>query len=436
MDKSEKSPEKIFALADCNAFFCSCEQLFRPDLRGKPVGVLSNNDGCFVSRTKELKALGVPMGAPYFKYRDVCEFNRVAVFSSNFSLYTDISKRVMNTLKTFSDGIEIYSVDEAFLDLTTFQRQNLYQYGKKIKETVARHIGIPISIGIASTRTLSKIANHWAKKKSLHGVCYLPTHSELTDAILEKVPVEDIWGVGRRNTVKLHALGIKTARDFRDYDNEKLIQKIFHKPGRQTQDELRGIPCIELIPEEKKKDSILCSRTFAHSTDSMEDVKRSVANYLSYATEKLRSQDSLTKAFDVYYRTDPFKAEERFIRKEFSVGLASGSSFTPELIQYAWDILDTDETAGINYRKAGVMLHHFEDRHARQLGLFEQQQDPLLEKRKEDLMNVMDQINQRFGKNSLKSLACGTEGKERWKMKRNQKSPAYTTEWNELYSVE
>ena len=216
---------KVFALVDCNAFYCACERLFRPDLLGIPVGVLSNNDGCFVSRTVELKKLGIPMGAPYFKYKDVCEKNKVAVFSSNFGLYTNMSDRVMITLSRFTPELEIYSVDEAFLNLSGFEKRGLHEYGTEIKEIVERDTGIQVSIGIGPTKVLAKAANAHAKKEDSGGGVVSVMNRRQQDKILAQLDIEEVWGIGRRIAQRFRKLRISTARDFRDFNNEGLIQK-------------------------------------------------------------------------------------------------------------------------------------------------------------------------------------------------------------------
>ena len=249
--------QKIYALVDCNSFFCSCERVFRPDLKDRPVGVLSNNDGCFIARTSELKALGVKMGDPYFKVKKLCDKYNVSVFSSNFSLYTNMSDRVMSILSSFAPQLEVYSVDEAFLDLTGLQ-YDLDKYARHIKEVVYRWTGIPVSVGIGPSKTLAKLANSIAKKSpKARGVVNLG-EKKLQDVALKMTEIEDVWGIGSKSSAKLRALGIKSALDFRDYSNEKNIQKILTKLGRMTQDELRGAACYELetVIQEKKENAL------------------------------------------------------------------------------------------------------------------------------------------------------------------------------------
>lgn len=420
---------KSVALVDCNAFFCSCEILFRPDLRGKPVGVLSNNDGCFVSLTKELKALGVPMGAPYFKYKSICEKNRVEVFSSNFSLYTNISDRVMYTLAQFTPKIEIYSVDEAFLDLSGFESWGLKEYGLEVKKSVEMNIGIPVCIGIGPTKVLAKVANRVAKKiKSTDGVV------DITDPIkrekaLECVAIEDIWGVGRSNSVKFRSLGIKTAKDLRDYKNDKLIKKIFTKVGLQLKEELEGKPRFAIKTEVPKKKEIMVSRTFGKSTEDLDVLRESIANYVSSACEKLRKQKSVCSNVEVFVRTDAHKNVPQYYGFD-SKKIQSATSDTRKVIKYAFDILNKVYRPGYSYRKAGIRLTHLVDKRYAQMSLLEIP-DTL---QSDSLMINIDAINLRDGSGTAKMAACGVDNKA-WAMNRRHMSKRLVTGWSELMRV-
>lgn len=418
---------KVIALVDCNSFYCSCERLFRPDLNERPVGVLSNNDGCFVSRTNELKALGVKMGEPYFKVKDLCRKNNVAVFSANFSLYTNISDRVMFTLSQFAPEVEIYSVDEAFLDLTGVK--NVEQYCRHIKYVIDRHIGIPVSIGIARTKTLAKIANHIAKKnEQFHGV-FSCLEKNKREWALEKTSVDNIWGIGRQSTKKLHMINIKTAKQFRDYKNDSLIQKTFTKVGRQTQDELREILCFDLTLEIEKKKEIISSRTFGAPVFDKKSLLESVANYASTACEKLREQKSVCRKVEVWVRTNPFKDVEQYYAVD-SYTMLAGSSDTRRIIKHSWEIIDKLYRQGFEYKKALVRISSFQDQKETQLSLFEETDQV----QSEALMKVIDDINRREGPHTIKSFACGVNNKA-WKMRQTLKSQRYVTGWNELPKV-
>ncbi|MCB0391329.1 MAG: Y-family DNA polymerase [Bdellovibrionales bacterium] len=421
--------QKIYALVDCNSFFCSCERLFRPDLQQKPVGVLSNNDGCFVSRTKELKALGVKMGAPYFQVKDICDKHGVHVFSSNFSLYTNMSDRVMLTLAEFTPELEVYSVDEAFLNLSGFENWNLEEYARKIKATVERNTGIPVSLGIGPTKTLAKIANHIAKKsdKAQGVVCLLDKH--LQDKALERVSVEDIWGVGRANARKLRALNLHTAKEFRDFKNDKLIQKQFTKVGLQIKEELQGYPRFELSIAASKKKQIVCSRTFGTPVFELQALREAVANYVSSACEKLRKQDSVCFSIEVFMRTSPFKNVPQYYAVD-GQKMLSGTSDTRKVIKYAMQVLDKLYKAGYEYKKAGVRLSTIIDKGQAQMSLFDAPDDI----ESDHLMKCLDQVNARDGAGTLKVASCGLTNKA-WAMNRNMKSPRYVTGWTELKPV-
>lgn len=421
--------KKIFALVDCNSFYCSCERLFRPDLRNRPVGVLSNNDGCFVSRTNELKKLGVPMGAPYFQFKEVCEKNKVAVFSANFSLYTNISDRVMNTLFEFTPSLEVYSVDEAFLDLTGFDENQILDYCREIKTTVERNTGIPVGIGIGTTKVLAKLANRIAKKdESTKGVFSVLEKNNL-EAALSKIEIGDVWGIGRQNSIKFRALGIRTAKDLRDFQNTSLIQKQFTKVGRMIQDELREISCFPINEETPKKKEILSSRTFGVPVFDKRTMQESIACYTSLAAEKLRKQKSVCTEIEIYIRTNPFKDVPQYMRAA-SMTLTAPTCDTRKLIKAAFDLLETIFRDGYEYKKAGIRLSKICDADQYQIALFGENDSP------EDLslMYAMDRINEREGNETIKSMACGTN-KEAWFMKQVMKSKRFVTGFHELLKL-
>ncbi len=415
---------KVYALVDCNSFFCSCERLFRPDLANVPVGVLSNNDGCFVSRTKELKKLGIKMGEPYFKVKNICNKNGVAVFSSNFSLYTNISDRVMLTLAKFTPELEVYSVDEAFLNLAGFS--GLEDYAREIKRVVERDTGIPVSVGVGPTKTLAKVANHFAKKSEKADGVVILMEKILQDEALRRIAVGDIWGIGRASSEKLNRLGVKTGIEFRDYQNDKQIQKVFTKVGLQRKEELQGKPRfeLELIPEKKKE--IICSRTFGSSVFNFEGLRESVANYISSAAEKLRKQDSVCGAIDVYTRTSPHKNVPQYYGYNSCVMLSTTSD-TRKMIKYAVRVLEGLYRAGYEYKKAGIKLSQIRNKNESQMSLL----DPPDDWKSDILMKCMDQINKRDGAGTIFAAECGIQ-KKAWAMNRNFKSPRYVTGWTEL----
>ena len=297
---------KKIALIDCNSFYVSCERLFNPKIRRKPVVVLSNNDGCIISRSNEAKALGIKMGEPYFKAKDIIVKNNVNVFSSNYSLYGDLSRRVMRTLKRFNSEIEVYSIDEAFLDLSNFPDQDVEKVGKEIRETVLQWTGIPTSIGIAKTKTLSKVANHIAKKKQ-SGVTSLIGIENL-DPILEKVEINDVWGVGRQLTKFYKKHGIYNAKQLKNKSNT-WIKKSSNVLSSRTAMELRGVSCIGLETTTTKRKSCVVSRSFGKRIEKFQELKEAVANYCLNASEKIRSESLVAKAITVFVRTSPFQRD-------------------------------------------------------------------------------------------------------------------------------
>ncbi|EQC47232.1 Y-family DNA polymerase [Bacteriovorax sp. Seq25_V] len=418
--------EKIYALVDCNSFFCSCERLFRPELANRPVGVLSNNDGCFVSRTPELKELGVKMGEPYFKVKALCEKHGVAVFSSNFSLYTNISDRVMTVLSEFAPELEVYSVDEAFLNLTGIKK-DLVEYAHEIKERVLKYTGIPVSIGIGPTKTLAKIANNIGKKsKKANGVVVLMDR-KLQEVALERTEIEDVWGIGRKNSVKLRSLGIKNALEFKNYRNDFQIQKIFTKIGRMTQEELRGIPCFELNTVVEKKKEIMCSRSFGTVVTDLKNLRESIANYATSACEKMRKQGSACAVVEIFCHSDPFRySEEQYYARDH-VKFLTPTTDTRKIIKYAWQVLENLYRLDINYKKAGVRLTSLTDDTNVQYALFEERDDV----KSINLMRVIDQINAREGSGTIRSMSCGVDSKS-WKMRQDLISPRYVSGWNSL----
>ena len=420
--------QKVYAMIDCNSFYCSCERLFRPEYRKRPVIVLSNNDGCAVARTQEAKDLGIAMGAPYFKIRELCNKHGVGVFSSNFSLYTNISDRVMNILAGFGLEIEVYSVDEAWIDITNVTKDYL-SYGRMIKERVEREVGIPVGVGIAPTKTMAKLANHVAKKSVRSGGVVDLSHPTHWIAARERVKIEDVWGIGRRSAEKLNALGIKSAEDFVQYQNDRLIQKILTKTGLQRKKELDGIHCFDLELITQKKKVIRSSRTFGSSVYEKEAMKEAIASHVSAAAEKLRRQKSVCSVVAVFFRTSPFKNVPQFYAHE-GLRLSSPTQDTRRLIKHAWELVEGMYRGGFEYKKAGIELHEIVDESEAQLSLLDANDSPLSAK----LMGTMDSINFWHGPKTLQSMACGVDNKA-WKMLREHKSPRYTTSWYELPKV-
>lgn len=427
-----------YALVDCNNFYCSCERVFRPDLVGKPIIVLSNNDGCIISRSNEAKALGVQMAAPYFKQKRFLERNNVTVFSSNYPLYGDLSERVMNVLRTFCPDMEIYSIDEAFLRLDGFSAYNLTEYAQRIRNTVFRWTGIPVSIGIAPTKTLAKIASHICKKApESSGVFNMNDfwHSpENIDALLEKVPVQDIWGIGRRSAAKLANYGITTARQLRDRDNAWL-QKKLTVTGLYTGLELRGISSIALEEAPPVRRSIRSSRSFGEPVTEKKDAQEAAVAYTVRAAEKLRREGLLASTISVFIKTNAHRPGDQ--HAEYCAHtLDSPTDYTPLLVHHASEMLLRIFRAGHKYQKVGVLLSGLESKRNQQGSLMditspETQEQAQTEAR---LMQVTDAINKKFGRGTVQYAGEGL--RQPWKMKQNNLSPKYTTDWKELSEVE
>jgi DNA polymerase V len=416
---------KAYALVDCNSFYASCERIFRPGLNNKPVIVLSNNDGCAIARTSEAKALGIKMGAPYFKIKSLCEQHGVQVFSCNFALYTNISNRVMQTIIQNCPDVEVYSVDEAFADLTGID--DIFSHGKMLREKILQNVGIPTGVGIAPTKVLSKIANHIAKKsEKANGVVYLDSE-RLQDIALKRTPVGDIWGVGRANSKKLNDMGMQSAYDFKVFKNEKLIQKIFTKVGLQIKHELQGINCFHLGQDVEKKKEIMCSRTFGDYVFDKNILKEAISNYIENAAMKMRSQDSLCSQITIFARTNPFKEMSAQYYMHERTNLPNPTSDTRKLLNEAFRLLDRGFREGYEYRKAGIKLSNFNDSSSFQMNfLYESDTE-----KDQTLMHSLDLINKIEGEGSLKFASSGTNDAA-WRMNRNFKSPRYTTSWDDL----
>lgn len=413
---------RVIALVDCNNFYASCERLFRPDLREKPIVVLSNNDGCIVARSNEAKVLGIAMGAPYFKTKAVIDKHDVQVFSSNYTLYGDLSSRVLTILQELEPEVEVYSIDEAFITLPG--TGDAAEYGRLIKAKVAQCVGIPVSVGIAPTKTLAKIANRFAKKDSRYGGVVDLTGAGDIDGLLEAVEVGDVWGIGHRSTEKLNARGIYNARQLRDSD-DTWIRKKLTVTGLRTVMELRGIPCVAADSVHATKQSIISSRSFGKPVSSQTDLREAIATHVSIATAKLRAQGSVAGAIQIFFHTNYFKEDAPQYSANLTLPLAQSSSYTPTLIKYALRGLKQLYKAGYDYKKAGVMLTDITSGDCRQGELF----GPV-DAEREPLMATVDQINRKWGRNTLQFAAAGI--KKSWQMRQSFKSPAYTTSWGEI----
>ena len=407
------------ALIDCNSFYVSCERLFNPKIRKRPVVVLSNNDGCIISRSNEAKALGIKMGEPYFKEKEIIVKNNVQVFSSNYSLYGDISRRVMRTLKRFNSDIEIYSIDEAFLDLSNFSDNEIEDVGHEIRSTVLKWTGIPTSIGIAKTKTLSKVANHIAKKKQSGVVSLIGI--ENIDPILEKVEVNDIWGIGKQLTKFYHKNGIYNAKQLKNKSNT-WIKKSSSVLGSRTAMELRGISCIDLETTTSKRKSCVVSRSFGQRVESFQELKEAVANYSLNASEKIRSEALVAKSLTIFIRTSPFQSRYGFYSNSKTIDFPIATNNSIEIVKAALSGLETIFKNGYRYQKAGVMLSHLTGSNGGK-NLFSSERDEKIN----SLMKSIDNTNYRYGRSTLSLASAGVHKK--WNMRRQHSSKIDTADF-------
>ena len=414
----------VFALVDCNNFYASCERVFHPKLAGQPIVVLSNNDGCVVARSNEAKALGIAMGVPEFQVRPLLRTHHVHVFSSNYRLYGDMSQRVMETLEQFSPHVEVYSIDEAFLSLARFERRNLTDYGRLIRRTVKQWTGLPVSVGIAETKTLAKIANRVAKRTpDTDGVFDLLACPD-RDTLLGRVAVDEVWGIGPNYARLLKQQGIATALQLRQAD-EQWIRRHMGVVGLRMVAELRGRSCLELEECPAPKQGITCSRAFGRSISTFAELEEAVSSYVSRAAEKLRGEGLAATVLTVFVMTNEFTQEPQY-RNSVTCALPVGTDTTSELIRAALRGLRTIYRDGDRYKKAGVMCTALVPTGQVQPDLFDQQDRP----KSKRLMTALDAVNDRWGAGTLEYASCGLT--KAWKTQFHRRSPAYTTDWDEL----
>jgi len=410
---------KKIALIDCNSFYVSCERLFNPKIRKKPVVVLSNNDGCIVSRSNEAKALGIKMGEPYFKAKDIIIKNNVHVFSSNYSLYGDLSRRVMRTLKRFNSDIEVYSIDEAFIDLSNFPDNEVEKIAQEIRATVLQWTGIPTSIGIAKTKTLSKVANHIAKKKQSGITNFIGV--ENIDPLLEKVDINDVWGVGRQLTKFYHKNGIYNAKQLKNKSNT-WIKKSSNVLGSRTAMELRGISCIDLEKTKSKRKSCVVSRSFGQRIEKYQELKEAVAGYCLNASEKIRSESLNAKSITVFIRTSPFQSRFGYYSNSKTIDFPIATNDSIEIVKTALTILESIFKNGYRYQKAGVLLSGLSEA-TNDKNLFSTEKDEKIK----CLMKSIDNTNYRYGRSTLSLASAGVQ--KRWNSKRQHYSKIDTSDF-------
>jgi DNA polymerase V len=415
-----------FALVDGNNFYVSCERVFNPKLEGKPVVVLSNNDGCAVARSAEVKALGVTMGTPWFQMKDLAKQHGIIALSSNYELYADLSNRMMGILSKFSPDQEIYSIDECFLGFDGFHNYDFLAYGKEIRQTVKQWVGIPVCVGMANTKTLAKLANHCAKK-ALAGEEGVFDFNRLTaserSALFARIPVSEIWGVGRKLSERLAERGIFHVEALRTAD-AKTLRREFSVVLERTIAELNGLSCMTLEEAVPNKQQIMSSRSFGQYVYELEPLKEAVASYIAIAAEKLRGQGSRAGMVQVYIRTNPHKENVPQYQRGLIVPLPEPTDDTLRLTKVALWLLTKIYLPGYAYQKAGVVLMNLADAGTVQLNLFSKHRD------NPRLMQVMDHINAVWGRDTLHSAATGVQ--KEWKMKRELKSPGFTTHWDQL----
>lgn len=419
--------QRAIALVDCNNFYVSCERVFQPKLEGKPVVVLSNNDGCVVSRSQEVKNLGMKMAVPWYQMKDLAKRHGIIAFSSNYTLYADLSNRVMSLLSRFSPNQEVYSIDESFLDLTGITTDHT-AYAQDIRQTVRQCVGIPVCVGIAPSKTLAKLANHVAKKNPRFGsVCdFNSMGAAELDTLLGSVEVGEVWGVGRRSAPKLQEIGINSVLDLKRTPARQLRAR-FSVVFERIVEELNGVACLELDDVAPAKQQIICSRSFGTLTSSLPDLEQAVIAYTTRAAEKLRQQQSLAGGIQVYVRTNPHKERDPQYQQAILMPLQEPTNDTRRLCHAALHGLRKIYQTGYAYQKAGVMLTEIIPASSRPRTLFD---DVPAQEKSSALMQTLDRINNRMGSGTVKLLGEGTN--TGWAMRRENISKQYTTEWDEL----
>lgn len=420
---------RSIVLIDVNNFYASCERVFNPKLEGKAVVILSNNDGCVIARNAVSKALGIPMGAPWFKLKDTAREHGIIALSSNYALYADMSNRVMSILSHYSPNQEVYSIDECFLDVTGINK-NLVDYAQDMRGKIKQWTGLPVCVGVGASKTLAKLANHIAKKRpEYNGVCNLNQfESNQLNRLLSEIPIAEVWGIGRKLVPRLNAYGIQTVLDLKASDPEYMRQQ-FSVVMEKTVRELNGQACMELEEVAPPKQQILSSRSFGIPLTDLESLSESVTLYISRAAEKLRKQKSYAGALSVYIRTSPFSDESRYSNTK-TISLPTPTDDSRQLVSVGLWILKGIYKSGFKYQKAGVMLSNIVPAEGQQTDLFGFKQSV---SKSDKLMTVMDEINRKMGKQKVRLASQGY--KQPWAMKQEMKSQSFTTKWSELTIV-
>ena len=419
----------MIALVDCNNFYASCERVFNPAITHSPIVVLSNNDGCVIARSEEAKSIGIEMGAPAFMMEDMLQKNKVQVFSSNYTLYGDLSERVQKTLQEYTPHIETYSIDEAFLDLTSFHHFDLTAYGKTIRERIKTDIGIPVSIGIAPSKALAKMANKYAKKHCRNtGVYCLDTPGKI-EAVLQWTKIQDVWGIGSQHSRRLQWMGVKTAAHFIQLPVE-WVRKNMTVMGERLLNELKGIPSIEWEDIIKPKKGICTARSFGKLLSDKKDIQEAVANYAAACAQKLRLQNSCAATLHVLIQTNVHRTQDKQYSRSVTLQLPMATNSTRKIISVALRGLDIIFREGYHFKKAGVIVMDIVPGEQVQQSLFEMPEE---NKKDGQIMKSLDNLNKRFGKNLVRFASQGY-GKK-WKLRQMRLSPCYTTNVQQLLVV-
>ncbi len=414
----------MYALVDCNNFFASCERLFRPELASRPVAVLSNNDGCIVARSNEVKALDIPMGVPLFKVKDIVRKHDIRLFSANFELYGDISQRIVQLLREETPLIEVYSIDESFVDLSELTSLDPGEWARRVQKRILQEVGVPVSIGVAPTKTLAKVASTYAKK---HGGTYVVVTESAHQELLQNLPIEDIWGIGRRLAPKLRDKGVSKALQLTQA-SDAWLRAQFNITGLRMVDELRGQPRLSFGDSHDQRKTIMRSRSFGHTVRSQHELEQAVATFTAQAAARLRAQDSVCRGV-VVFLTEKKDEIGRFRSSSHAVTLTEASAHTGQLIGAALQALETVYDEGAAYKKAGIVLVDIRDVHAWQLSLIESEHG-----RREagvSLMNAVDALNKRYGSGTVWN-ASESRADANWHSKQELRSPRYTTSLSEL----
>ncbi|MDO1514537.1 Y-family DNA polymerase [Maribacter confluentis] len=420
----------MIALVDCNSFYASCEQVFRPDLKNKPVVVLSNNDGCIIAANKEAKALTeIPMFQPIFKIRKLLDAHQVTYFSSNYTLYSDMSKRVMQTLHQFSPLVEEYSIDESFVDLSHYDPAELTELAQRMKDTIVKNTGIPVGVGIAKTKSLSKLANKYAKKVASNDNIYIVDSEEKRKFLLHNLLVKDIWGIGKKHAIRLQNNHIRTALDFANMP-VAWVRKEMTVIGERLWRELNNMSCLELVLQPNAKKGIGTAKSFGYKLTDYTLIEEACSYYVAEVADLLRQQQSAAAQIEVSLQTNQHSAVDKQYRNKIVITLDTPTDSTAKLTKEALKGLRQIFRQGYRYKKVGINLTQLVQKNEVQTNLFHTPH----KSDSEAITNVMDNLNNRYGKNKIKLATVGNRDKE-WALIKEHRSPRYTTQWNELLTI-